>query len=230
VRSWDLDLKVYLLPYSGGSSFYYSKWNDSSIDFCPIEYKGHGMRMGEEWYKSIFEAAEDIAGYIENECDCEYAIFGHSLGALITYEVYRKLLIDGFTLPKHIFMSGCRAPHCKVNVKISELNFEEYKEAVINLGGISNDFFLNKKIFNTFNPILYHDFEINEQYVLRSKDRINNTFYIFVGDEDKSITDEDINAWSDYGDYELYKFHGNHFYLNENTEKVISIIKQKMCQ
>ena len=33
-----------------------------------------------------------------------------------------------------------------------------------------------------------------------------------------------------YGDYELYKFHGNHFYLNENTEKVISIIKQKMCQ
>lgn len=219
-------MKIYLLPYSGGSSLYYMKWRDEDINFIPIEYKGHGTRIGEGVYKDIQDAAQEIAGLIERENGGEeYAILGHSLGGIITYEVYRQLVNDGFKQPKQLFISACRAPHCKSKLSVSDLSPEEYKKTVMDLGGMTEEFFNNKRIFNTFNPILYHDFLMNEKYNSGSITKIDCGVTVFAGKEDISINEDELQAWKQYSDCKIFKYSGNHFFIDEYRENIISRIK-----
>ena len=108
-------IKLFCIPYSGGSADIYYKWKkelDSSIELCPIEIAGRGRRMNEPFYETVAEAAEDISSRILTQIDddTQYAIFGHSMGALLAYETYFSLMEKCSKEPEHIFFSGRKAP------------------------------------------------------------------------------------------------------------------------
>ena len=107
-------VKVYFIPYAGGSSLSYWKWQgefNSNIEPCFIELAGRGSMDDKPFYERVDEAAEHIADTINKTCcDSEYMIYGHSMGALLAFEAYYKLIEKNAKLPKHIFFSGREAP------------------------------------------------------------------------------------------------------------------------
>lgn len=223
-------MKVYLLPYSGGSSLCYRKWKSEILKFVSVEYKGHGRRINEGNYKDVQDAANDVAEFINNNSQGEeYAIFGHSLGGLIAYEVYCVLAKKGYPLPKHLFISACRAPHYKARVKVSELDESEYREMVMVLGGVTDEFFDNERIFEAFNPILYHDFLLNECYECSHLTKIACNITLLVGTDDTSVTQEENEAWNEYGQVSRFNFEGNHFFIDQHIEEIIEIIKKTLA-
>src|SRR4051812_533170 len=111
-------MKIFCLPYAGGSAVIYKEW----IPFFPadlkmtgIEYAGHGNRSNQPLYKDVEEAITDVYNIILKQISdgLPYAIFGHSMGAMLAFEVVKKLRTNNQQLPVHIFFSGRGAPHIK---------------------------------------------------------------------------------------------------------------------
>lgn len=223
------------LPYAGGSEGIYINWTnylDNSIKIFPISLKGRGRRFYEDFYKNLDEAIDDIFSNIKNEIkDDEYSIYGHSMGALLAYELYYKIKENNLTEPKHIFFSGYGSPNInKSKDDIYKLSDEDFIKAIIELGGTPKEVFENKELLEIFIPVLRSDFKLLSKYsYTRREDKINCDISIFNGKED-SITEEEILGWIDLSNnqVDIYNFDGDHFFINDNIENIADVINDKL--
>ncbi|MCJ8173434.1 thioesterase II family protein [Clostridium botulinum] len=222
---------LFCLPYAGGSEVIYYKWKrylNSSIYLEPIELKGRGKRFNENFYANLEEAVEDIFENIKDKILYdEYAIYGHSMGGLLAYELYYKIYNENVKMPKHIFFSGYRAPSIPRKEKqIYLLPYEEFIKEVIELGGTPQEVADNEELLQLFTPILRNDFKMLEKYLYKEKkDKIQCDISILNGKED-DITLEELLAWKNHGDkgFKVYNFEGDHFFINTNVEYITKII------
>lgn len=191
------------LPYAGGSSVNYLPWQSKinlKIKLHPVELKGRGRRLNEGLPSSIDEVVEDIfnkefLNLINKE---EYALFGHSMGGVIAYELYLKTLKLGKRLPKHIFFSGCEAPYTRSTNDISHnLPDEEFINKIVNLGGTPREVVEDINFKRYFLPIIKNDFKILENYKTVFKGELLCDFSILYGNKDYTITVEGLKSWGD---------------------------------
>ncbi|EQB86583.1 surfactin synthase thioesterase subunit [Clostridium punense] len=228
---------LFCLPYAGGSEVIYYKWKkylNSSIQLEPIELKGRGKRFNEAFYESLEEAVQDIFENIKDKVlHDEYAIYGHSMGSLLAYELYYKICKENVRRPKHMFFSGYKAPSIPRNEKqIYLLPDEEFIKEVIELGGTPQEVADNKELLQLFTPILRSDFKMLEKYLYKEKkDKIQCDISILNGKED-DITLEELLAWKNHGDrgFKVYNFEGDHFFINTNVENITKIINTTLVK
>ena len=230
-------IKLFCIPYAGGCGSLYYKWKnnlDMYIQLEPIELKARGKRFNERFYETLEEAVEDIFEDIKSKIlHDEYAIYGHSMGSLLAYELYYKINKENIRLPKHIFFSGYKAPSIPRREKqIYLLPDEEFIKEVIDLGGTPQELVDNEELLQLFTPILRNDFKMLEKYIYKEKkDKIKCDVSIFNGKED-DITLEEILAWKYHTDkgFKVYNFEGNHFFINNNIENITKIINQTLAE
>jgi surfactin synthase thioesterase subunit len=228
---------LFCLPYAGGSEVIYYKWKkylNSSIHLEPIELKGRGKRFNEDFYENLEEAVEDIFKNIKDKIlHDEYAIYGHSMGGLLAYELYYKIYNENVKMPKHIFFSGYKVPSIPRNEKqIHLLPDDEFITEVIELGGTPQDIAQNEELRQLFTPILRNDFKMLEKYLYKEKkDKIQCDISILNGKED-DITLEELFSWKSHGDkgVKVYNFEGNHFFINTNVEDITKIINTTLVK
>ncbi|HCQ89391.1 MAG TPA: thioesterase [Clostridium sp.] len=230
-------MKLFCLPYAGGAEAIYYKWKkhlNSSIQLEPIELKARGKRFNESFYETLEEAVEDIFQIIKDKIvHDEYAIYGHSMGSLLAYELYYKIASKDLKIPKHIFFSGYKSPDIKSQEKhIHLLPDEEFIREVIGLGGTSEELLDNKELLELFIPILRSDFRVLENYVyINREDKIQCDISVLSGKED-DITQEEILAWKNHGDkeFKVHNVEGGHFFINTNSEIITDIINKTLAQ
>lgn len=228
-------MNLFCLPYAGGSeSIYYSwrKFLDPSINLHPIKLKGRGKRFNEDHYNSLEEAVDDIYASLKNLIINEdYAIYGHSMGSLLAYELYYKIMKNNLRKPKHIFFSGYKAPSMiRERENIYELPDYEFMKRIIEIGGTPEELLKNEELSNLFIPIIRNDFKIIENYIYKEKsERIKCDVSILNGRQD-DITLEEILAWKDHIDLKskFYDFDGNHFFINSNACNIVNIINNTL--
>lgn len=226
---------LFCLPYAGGSESIYAKWKkylNFSINLEPIELSGRGKRFSESFYENLDEAVEDIFESIKYKIkNDEYAIYGHSMGGLLAYELYYKVHNENVTIPKHIFFSGYKPPSVPRNEnQIHLLPDMEFIKEVIELGGTPQEVIENKELIQLYTPILRNDFKMIEEYVYNEKkEKIQCDITILNGKEE-DITLEEILAWKKHGDkgFKVYNFAGDHFFINNNIENIVNIINHAL--
>lgn len=230
-------MRLFCLPYAGGSEAIYYNWEkylDSSIKLNTIELKGRGRRFNEIFYETLDEAVEDILRNIKDKIkDEEYAIYGHSMGSILAYELYYKICNENVKMPKHIFFSGYKAPSIPRKEKqIYLLPDEEFIKEVIELGGTPQEIVDNEELLQFFTPILRNDFKILEKYIYQEKkDKIQCDISILNGKED-DIALEELLAWKKHGNkgVKVYNLKGNHFFINTNVENITKIINTTLVK
>ncbi|WP_443659042.1 thioesterase II family protein [Clostridium algidicarnis] len=228
---------LFCLPYAGGSESIYYKWKNhlhTSIQVVPIELKGRGKRFNEFFYESLEEAVDDIFENIKDKIvDDDFAIYGHSMGSLLAYELYYKIYNENGKMPKHMFFSGYKAPSIlRKEKQIYLLPDEEFIKEVIELGGTTQEVAENDELIKLFTPILRSDFKMLEKYLYKEKeDKIQCDISILNGKED-DITLEEILEWKNHGDkgFKVYNFEGNHFFINTNIENITRIINTTLVK
>ena len=107
---------LFCFPYAGGSSAVYNQWqkclHKTNIHLKPIELAGRGGRIAEPLYANVELLIDDVFKKIAKDItEGPFAFFGHSMGAMIAYELYQKLRIQAVQLPSYVFFSGRKAPH-----------------------------------------------------------------------------------------------------------------------
>lgn len=230
-------MRLFCLPYAGGSEAIYYKWRKylhPSIQLEPIELKGRGKRWSEFFYETLEEAVDDIFNVIKNKiCDDDYAIYGHSMGSLLAYELYYKINEMRVRKSKHIFFSGYEAPSM-IKGKENTYTLPDYDfiKNVIDLGGTPEELMINKELRQISLPIIRSDFKIVETYSYQEREnKIECDVSILNGKQD-SINLEEILAWKNHvcGGFKVYNFEGNHFFINDNVENITSIINNTLLE
>jgi surfactin synthase thioesterase subunit len=213
--------RLFCIPYAGGSASMYRQFTASTpawLQVVPIELPGRGRLVKEPLASSLVELAGLIATTIGQTSDKPYAIFGHSLGALLAYQATAMLGASGIPQqPLRLYLSGVTPPFLgRERPPLSNMDeatllkymraFEGTPEAILNDPSI-RAFLL---------PILRSDFRLVEQFQLNEPLRIQVPLTVLWGNEDPATPEPDMLQWerAAAGDFLIRSYPGGHFFLN----------------
>jgi len=169
--------------------------------------------------------AEAILPYL----DRPFVLFGHSMGALISFELARQLRDQYSLRPGHLFVSARRAPHIpEPDPPIHSLPEPHFVDEVRSLNGVSDEVLRNEELMQVIIPILRADFEMCETYTYIFGAPLNCPISAFGGVGDSETQREDLEAWRDQttATFTLRMFPGDHFFLHSAQ----STLLQGLCQ
>lgn len=213
----------------------YASWKRymrADVQCIPIELAGRGLRSSEPLYKSFEELLDDVMQQIlHDRSDEPYALFGHSMGSTIAFEMAHRMHERGLQPPEHLFLSARRPPHFKRERMYHLLEEDEFNLEMMKLGGINQELFLDESYRSFFMPILRADIENLEKYKppLRECQQVAGDVSVLYGLED-SPSSEEMMEWKSYtsGNFTIHAFSGGHFYLNHQYAYVIDVINQML--
>lgn len=225
-----MNKRLFCFPYSGASATYFHKWKrllNNSIELVPVDYAGRGSRYNEPLITDMQNMAEDLfLLLIEQLNEGPYILFGHSVGALIIYELYKKILDKALVLPDHVYLSATAPPHVRTGNQLLECrNDDELIQALIRLGG-GSEIYDNPQLCSFFLPIIKADLKV---YASQRDKAIQKVFRcpvtVLYGEED--ISCESMQQWEYYseGGVKTIGFPGGHFFIHDEYEQIIYLIK-----
>ena len=231
-------MKVFCLPYAGGTAVVFKEWKSyfrSEIDLVGIEYAGHGRRSGEPLYNDVNEAINDVYNIISAEIvdGLPYAIYGHSMGAMLAFEVAQKIRDNNLPMPVHIFFSGRFAPHRKPGREkvYHTMPDEEFQKEIVNLGGTPTEFFEYPELMEYLLPILKNDFKISETAYRDPEIKpFDLPITVFVGKEEEELEAEDVHGWMYHTNQTcvVYYFNGGHFFIKNEIETISDVMQRTL--
>lgn len=224
-------IKLICLPHAGGSSITYNNWKknvNNKIEIYSPELPGRGTRYKEKHPEKMDSIVNDIYKHIENHLtnSC-YSLFGHSMGALIVYELYKKIKKNKKPLPKAVFISGMVSPTNNINKNIHLYSDEEIIKKIKSLGGTPKSILKEKEFMKLYIPLIKSDYKMLETYHYEETDiKLTEPTFIFTGKYD-SISKELIVNWEKQilSKPTYYEFNGGHFFINEDSNNVLNIIE-----
>lgn len=230
--------KLFCFPYAGGSAFsIYSRWKgpllESGVEVVPVEMAGRGSRMGDEFYRSIDDAVDSFLDIVENGSENnDYALWGHSMGAIIVYELAKKLKEKNIKSPQFLLVSGRKPLHIQED-KTAPLYLkpdQEFIEEIISMNGTDPKAFADKSLRDLFLPILKDDFRLLHDYQgIKGKDHVDVPIVAMKGSEE-TFDELEYSKWQDLtsAECDILTLEGDHFFINDNLESITEIITDKM--
>lgn len=230
-------VRLFCFPYSGASASIYYTWINyapTMVDICPIQLPGHGTRLTELLHNDLQSLIKDA--YIELEpyfSDVPYVFFGHSFGALFSFELARVLRDQGKNSPEHLFVSGHGAPHLvDLYPRIHTLPEKEFRERIGELNGMSPEILKNNELMELLSPIIRADFSCCETYSYCPGIPFSFPITAFGGLEDKHVSRNDLEQWKIHSTVatDVRLFPGDHFFLHGNVENIVRVILRVSLQ
>lgn len=229
-------MRIFFLPFAGGSKYSYTSFlpeaNKCGIGIVTVELPGRGGRFKEELVTDVHALANDIFNQIRHMLTPPYAIYGHSMGALIGYLVTRKIYASALPMPAHLFFSGCGGPSFKEDTPPNHLL---EKQAFINklkeLGGCPDEVLGDDYILEVFEPIIRADFQAVETYQYQDALPLNIPVTVMIGSEEHTSVEE-AETWQRETTHpiEVLVFPGNHFFIFGKELELMHIMKKKLLR
>jgi surfactin synthase thioesterase subunit len=222
-------------PYAGGNSSFYRSFNpylNKNIDLIAIDIKGHGRRFNESCNYSMKEIVSDAVSEIEKQIGIgQYALFGYSMGATICYESYGQLYTRTGRKPKHVFLAASTPPHIKdLEADLHLWSNEKLIKRIAELGGIPEEVLNERELLEMVLHVLRADVQAENEYVCEFPYRMDSDISVIYSPQD---TDDGMVAeWNRYTSRKcnFYEFNGDHFFINNHLEEVVSIINNTLIK
>jgi len=224
-------LRLFCLPYSGASAMVYSRWRRALpewLQVCPLELPGRGMRMDEPLQRDIKALAAQLAVEISAQLDGPYALFGHSLGGLLAFELAHALRERGLPEPLALFASGTAGPARR---DVSEYAIEKTDAQLITrlreLKGTAEDALANHELMQLMLPILRADFLLCGSFHYGEREPLAMPIHVFGGKQD-SVRAEQLLDWQEdtTTGFSLDMFEGHHFFLLQQETSVLRCLRR----
>lgn len=205
---------------------------DESIELVTVQMPARNNRLFDKPIDDIKQLSLDISHALKSINDKPYIIFGHSLGALVGFEVIHQLMKQQLKLPEHFIISARRAPQViKKDFDINNATNDEFIQYIKSLQGSDEKLFKNPKIMKLLLPMLKADFSMALNYQFEQPQKLPVPITAFGGKNDNSTKTKDLLAWQEQSEPPINTvlFEGGHFFINDNTQLIIQSIN-KICQ
>lgn len=227
-------LRLFCFPYAGGSAAVYRGWGEllpPDVEVLPVELPGRASRFREPPFRRLDELVEKVAEALSSELDRPYAFFGHSMGALISFELARRLRELGAEGPLWVFVSARRAPHFPSDDDpVHALPEPEFLDKLRELNGTPEEVLQHPELMQMMIPLLRADFEVNETYELEPGEPLACPVSALGGLGDEEVTREHLEGWRQYtrAGFSLRMFPGDHFYLEAHRQPLLQAVAQDL--
>jgi medium-chain acyl-[acyl-carrier-protein] hydrolase len=214
VRKPDARLRLVCFPPAGGGVATYRPWAQRlppEIELCAVEPPGRGARLRETPSASLAVLVDGAADAVAAAVEPPYAFFGHSMGALLAFEVARRLP------PEHVFVSGHRAPSLPMRrPPIYALGDAELCAHLARYNGTPHALLDEPDVMRLLLPAIRADLTAAETYAYAGGGaELACPLWALGGDADEVVAYDDLTAWSAHtiGAFAQRTFAGDHFSL-----------------
>ena len=230
----DSAVQLVCFPHAGGSaSFFFpvSTALSPTVEVSAVQYPGRQDRRAEPNIDSLPALADAILPAVRPLTDRPLAFFGHSMGALLAYELTLTLRAAGDPLPRHLFVSGRRAPHLPERRRpLHALPEQEFREELGRLQGTPKAVLDDPELMDLLTPILRADFSVCETYAHTPADPLDLPLTVFGGAHDAETTEEELEGWRQHSRAfsRLRIFPGHHFFLHDQARAVTRAVLEEI--
>lgn len=221
---------IIMFPFAGGNIYSFrNMWEDLLTNFdilCP-ELPGRGNLIELSPISDINILVEYIfLNYIQFlRLNKSYILYGHSMGALLSYLISIELMKRKYNQPTHLFVSGHTGPSSKKKEILHNLPYESFFIRLQELGGIPDELYKNKDFLNYIEPIIRADIKAVENYHYAPSEKLNSPISVFYGTEEE-ILKEDLLLWNIETNkgVEYIEMKGGHFFINNHAPSIAKYI------
>jgi surfactin synthase thioesterase subunit len=226
-------MRLFSIPYAGGNAWSYRALErvvSPGISLVGLELPGRGRRGQEPLCSSLDELADDVFTQLKSRALHErYAIYGHSMGALLAFAATHRIRQAGLPAPAALFLSGSSAPALLPERRRHLLPKAEFIVMLRELGGCPPQVLDDAEMLDFFEPILRSDFKAVETWQAPAATPLDVPFVVMAGDSDESPV-ADAAAWAaeTTAACTLLEFSGDHFFILRHWEAIGSAIQRQL--
>ncbi|MBO4205832.1 thioesterase II family protein [Micromonospora echinofusca] len=220
--------RLVCFPHAGGSASYFfpvSRTLSPRFDVVALQYPGRQDRRAEPCPPTIGEMADQITEAVLPWTDLPVAFFGHSMGAILAYEVTLRLKAKRI-VPTGLFASGRRAPSTVRHETNHLLPEPQFIAELHKLEGTEASLLADDDLLRMILPALRSDYRAIETYQRHDEAKVDCPIVALLGDIDPKVTAAEARVWEKHTtrSFTLRLFPGGHFYLNTHAADVIRLI------
>lgn len=239
--------RLFCFPYGGAGASVYRDWQKNFPDFievCPIQLPGRENRLDEAPFSDIDSLLHQLLEVLQPELNLPFAFFGHSFGALIAFELTRRLHLQNLPQPMHLFPSAFPDPrlpsksldnllkqlktfdielrHLSHSDSIDKLSAQQLQNisSIFHENGVVEyrENLMSKDIMKILLPIFVGDMEIVKSYQYRETQPLNVPFTVFLGKRDTWVLKEDHLGWSELtqNSFNIHEVDSGHLFIKES--------------
>lgn len=222
-------VRLFCFPHAGAGATAYQTWARQfppHVEVCAVQLPGRENRFREGVPRRWGALIESLASSVQAHADRPVAFFGHSMGALVAYEVARQLRQWQAPMPVHLFASGHRAPHLPRRHELHQLPDAELLQQLQTVGGGQTRLAGHDELTQLLLPIIRADLALVERYTYIPGEPLDTPITALCGAWDPWVSPEEAEGWRQHtgGPFSLRILPGDHFYLRANTGPLVSIL------
>jgi surfactin synthase thioesterase subunit len=215
------ELRLFCFPFAGGGATAYLGWQRAlgpAVRVMPVHLPGREGRMSEPRFTDLGALTADLDEQLDAELDGPHLFFGHSMGALIAFNLALRRFERGRPLPRALVLAGYRAPHLgPPRFGDRRLPDAELIGLLSALGGIPEPMLRHPQWLNLLLPIVRDDLLLCSKASVRGRRPLPVPIHVFAGSDDPLAVPAEMDEWAGHTarDFELRVLPGRHFFIRE---------------
>jgi len=230
----DPRIRLVCFPHAGGTAAFFRPWRDhllADVELYAVQYPGRLDRIGDACVDDMDPMADAVARALQPLLDRPVALFGHSLGAIIAYEVARRISARSPRSLARLFVSGRTAPGRQRPGTLHLAEDDALWRDVERLGGTRPEVLADPVMRRMFLPALRSDYRLSELYTPGPGPVLECPVTVLLGDRDSEVDPAEAASWADVtrADFSIRTFAGGHFYLTSRLPEVVGDIMRRLA-
>jgi medium-chain acyl-[acyl-carrier-protein] hydrolase len=225
-------LKLICFTYAGGTGSNFRHWQDflpRFVEVSAVRLPGRGRNVDAPplgWAEIVPVLSAELFANI----DRPFVFFGHSLGAILSFEVARWLRRRRGVRPQRLLVSGRRAPHLPQCKRLSCATNEDLVEKLRELKGTPLEILGDNELLEIVAPRIRADFQLADDYRYTPEPPLACPITAFGGADDEESQVERLEAWSVHttGTFSSHLFPGDHFFLHAHERELLALINDEL--
>ncbi len=226
-------LRLFCFSYAGSGASTFRGWPSglpAGVEICAVQLPGREWRVHEQAYRRIDALLADVAQAIAPLTDVPFAFFGHSMGALVAYELTRLLRRTARALPTQLFLSAYRAAHLpNPNSRIYHLP-DEILKTVLLTEGTPAEVLSSDELMRAMLPTLRADLELCDTHAHRREAPLSLPMHIFGGLQDVRVGQDHLEPWAELtaGSFDLTMIPGSHLFIHGSENLLLRAVSSHL--
>jgi medium-chain acyl-[acyl-carrier-protein] hydrolase len=228
-------VRLFCFPYAGGGASAFRAWPTHlgvGIEVCAVQLPGRETRIREAPFDRLSALTPVLAEGLLPHLRPPFAFFGHSMGALIAFEVARWLRANGAPQPGALLVAGHAAPHLESpRPKLHRLPDAEFISELRRYRGTPEVVLQSRELLDIFLPTLRADFALFETYRHEQGAPLSYTISAFGGRFDGEVGVYELEAWREHTSaaFRVRYFPGDHFFVHTAQAELLRAVSEELA-